>query len=168
MSGKRRWNNVIHSRVHTGAGAAALGGSGAVRAPAEPVRADPVALRAPELLLDEPSNGLDPRGIGEMRALPRQFAAQGTTVVLSSHLLGEVEAVCTRVGVLSAGRLVLDEDLDALRAPTGLVRLRTLDPAAAVGAHGSCTATAIWSWCARTTRPRSTPGWSRPGWRCTS
>jgi ABC-type multidrug transport system ATPase subunit len=91
-------------------------------------------LRRPELLLlDEPTNGLDPRGIGEMRTLLRHFAANGTTVVLSSHLLSEVEALCTRVGVMSAGRLVLTEDLDALRAPTGLVQVRTPDPAAAVG-----------------------------------
>jgi ABC-2 type transport system ATP-binding protein len=91
-------------------------------------------LRRPELLLlDEPTNGLDPRGIGEIRALLREFAAQGTTVVLSSHLLSEVEALCTRVGVLSAGRLVLVEDLDALRAPTGLVQVRTPNPKAAVG-----------------------------------
>jgi ABC-2 type transport system ATP-binding protein len=91
-------------------------------------------LRRPELLLlDEPTNGLDPRGIGEMRELLQHFAAEGTTVVLSSHLLSEVEALCTRVGVMSAGRLVLTEDLDALRAPTGLVQVRTPDPAGAVG-----------------------------------
>jgi len=91
-------------------------------------------LRKPELLLlDEPTNGLEPRGIGEMRALLRHFAAQGTTVVLSSHLLSEVEALCSRVGVMSAGRLVLTADLDTLRSPTGLVQVRTPDPAAAVG-----------------------------------
>jgi ABC-2 type transport system ATP-binding protein len=91
-------------------------------------------LRKPELLLlDEPTNGLDPRGIGEMRALLRHFAAHGTTVVLSSHLLVEVEALCSRVGVMSAGRLVLTEDLDVLRAPTGLIQVRTPDPAGAVG-----------------------------------
>ena len=91
-------------------------------------------LRKPELLLlDEPTNGLDPRGIGEMRVLLQQFAEHGTTVVLSSHLLSEVEALCTRVGVMSAGRLVLADDLDALRAPTGLVQVRTPNPAAAVG-----------------------------------
>jgi ABC-2 type transport system ATP-binding protein len=91
-------------------------------------------LRKPELLLlDEPTNGLDPRGIGEMRALLRHFAAQGTTVVLSSHLLSEVEALCSQVGVMSAGRLVLTADLESLRAPTGLVQVRTPDPAAAVG-----------------------------------
>ena len=91
-------------------------------------------LRPPELLLlDEPTNGLDPRGIGEMRTLLRHFAANGTTVVLSSHQLAEVEAFCTRVGVMSAGRLVLTEDLDVLRAPTGLIQVRTPDPDAAVG-----------------------------------
>jgi len=91
-------------------------------------------LRDPELLLlDEPTNGLDPRGIGEIRELLRALNATGTTVVLSSHLLGEVEALCTRVGVLDAGRLVLTEDLDALRAPTGRVLVRTPDPAAVAG-----------------------------------
>ena len=90
-------------------------------------------LRGPELLLlDEPTNGLDPRGITEIRALLTALNEAGTTVVLSSHLLGEVEALCHRVGVMDAGRLVLDQDLAALRAPTGRVLLRTPDPAAAV------------------------------------
>jgi ABC-2 type transport system ATP-binding protein len=91
-------------------------------------------LSSPELLLlDEPTNGLDPRGIGEMRELLIALNEGGTTVVLSSHLLTEVEALCTRVGVMDAGRLVLTEDLDALRVPTGRVLLRTPDPAAVVG-----------------------------------
>ena len=90
-------------------------------------------LRGPELLLlDEPTNGLDPRGIGEIRTLLTTLNEAGTTVVLSSHLLGEVDALCHRVGVMDAGRLVLDEDLATLRAPTGHVRLCTPDPAAAV------------------------------------
>jgi ABC-2 type transport system ATP-binding protein len=92
-------------------------------------------LRAPELLLlDEPTNGLDPRGIGEIRELLVGLNEGGTTVVLSSHLLGEVDALCHRVGVMDAGRLVLESDLDALRAPTGHVLVRTPDPAAAVSA----------------------------------
>ena len=86
-------------------------------------------LRTPPLLvLDEPTNGLDPRGIGEIRDLLTALNARGTTVVLSSHLLTEVEALCTRVGVMDAGRLVLSEDMDVLRAPTGRVRVRTPDP----------------------------------------
>ena len=90
-------------------------------------------LREPELLLlDEPTNGLDPRGIGEIRTLLTALNDAGTTVVLSSHLLGEVDALCHRVGVMDAGRLVLDEDLTTLRAPTGRVLLRTPDPAAVV------------------------------------
>jgi ABC-2 type transport system ATP-binding protein len=90
-------------------------------------------LRGPELLvLDEPTNGLDPRGIGEIRELLTELNEAGTTVVLSSHLLTEVDALCHRVGVMDAGRLVLDEDLAALRAPTGRVLLWTPDPAAAV------------------------------------
>ncbi|HZG91727.1 MAG TPA: ABC transporter ATP-binding protein [Pseudonocardia sp.] len=91
-------------------------------------------LRGPELLLlDEPTNGLDPRGIGEVRELLVELNRAGTTVVLSSHLLTEVEALCTRVGVLDRGRLVLADELAALRTPTGRVLVRTPDPAAVVG-----------------------------------
>jgi ABC-2 type transport system ATP-binding protein len=64
-------------------------------------------LRRPALLLlDEPANGLDPAGIRELRELLRRLGGQGTTVVLSSHLLGEVERVCDRVAVIDRGRLV--------------------------------------------------------------
>ncbi len=91
-------------------------------------------LRGPELLLlDEPTNGLDPRGIGEIRDLLAELNAGGTTVVLSSHLLVEVEALCTDVGVMDSGKLVLSAELAALRAPTGRVLVRTPDPAAIVG-----------------------------------
>lgn len=86
-------------------------------------------LRKPRLLiLDEPTNGLDPRGIREVRELLTEVNAQGTTVFLSSHLLTEVEALCTRVGVMDRGRLVIQEDLAALRGPTGRVALTTSDP----------------------------------------
>ena len=91
-------------------------------------------LRTPELLiLDEPTNGLDPRGIQEIRALMLDLNAAGTTVFLSSHLLAEVEQLCRRVGVVDRGRLVLQDTLAALRAPTGSVVVRTPDPEWAVG-----------------------------------
>jgi ABC-type multidrug transport system ATPase subunit len=77
-------------------------------------------LRGPRLLvLDEPTNGLDPRGIREVRDLLTELNEAGTTVFLSSHQLAEVELLCTRVGVIDRGRLVLQDDLDALRGPTG-------------------------------------------------
>ncbi len=92
-------------------------------------------LRRPDLLiLDEPTNGLDPRGIQEIRALLLDLnASAGTTIFLSSHLLAEVEQLCRRVGVLDRGRLVLQDSLAALRAPTGSVVVRTPDPEWAVG-----------------------------------
>jgi ABC-2 type transport system ATP-binding protein len=91
-------------------------------------------LRRPELLiLDEPTNGLDPQGIHEIRDLLLGLNASGTTIFLSSHLLAEVELMCRRVGVVDRGRLVLQESLASLRAPTGRVVLRTPDPEWAVG-----------------------------------
>ena len=90
-------------------------------------------LRRPRLLvLDEPTNGLDPQGIHEVRDLLLELNRTGTTVFLSSHLLAEVEALCTRVGVLQQGRLVVQDDLAALQAPTGRVLVRTADPDLAV------------------------------------
>ena len=83
-------------------------------------------LRRPRLLvLDEPTNGLDPSGIREIRELLLALNREGTTVFLSSHLLSEVEALCTRIGVLDRGRLVLQDDLQVFQAPTGLVEVRT-------------------------------------------
>jgi ABC-2 type transport system ATP-binding protein len=64
-------------------------------------------LKSPELLiLDEPANGLDPAGIREMRDLMRGLAAGGTTVVLSSHILAEVQQICDSVTIVSRGRRV--------------------------------------------------------------
>ncbi|HEV7648700.1 MAG TPA: ABC transporter ATP-binding protein [Actinophytocola sp.] len=88
-------------------------------------------LRKPVLLiLDEPTNGLDPRGIREIRDLLTRLNENGTTVFLSSHLLSEVEQLCTRVGIVDRGELVLQDDLMNLRAPTGHVLVRTPDAAA--------------------------------------
>ena len=85
-------------------------------------------MRRPRLLiLDEPGNGLDPRGIRDLRELIIGLNEAGVTVFLSSHLLAEVEQLCTRVGVLDAGRLVLQDDLAVLRAPTGRVLVDTPD-----------------------------------------
>jgi ABC-2 type transport system ATP-binding protein len=86
-------------------------------------------LRRPELLvLDEPTNGLDPQGIHEIRDLLLALNRTGTTVFLSSHLLAEVEQLCTRVGVLDRGHLVLQDDLATLTAPTGATVVETPDP----------------------------------------
>jgi ABC-2 type transport system ATP-binding protein len=90
-------------------------------------------LRRPRLLiLDEPTNGLDPRGILEIRELLLRLNRAGTTIFLSSHLLSEVDELCDRVGIVDSGRLVLQDDLAAVRAPTGLIVLETPDPADAV------------------------------------
>ncbi len=83
------------------------------------------------LVLDEPTNGLDPQGTREVRALVRSFAADGTTVFVSSHLLAEVEQLCTHVGVMSGGRLVAQGTLDELRRSGGPVRVEVQTPDAA-------------------------------------
>ena len=86
-------------------------------------------LRSPRLLvLDEPTNGLDPQGIRDIRALLLELNRAGTTVFVSSHLLAEIEQMCTRVGVLHRGRLVLQDHLDDLQRATGRVLLVTSQP----------------------------------------
>jgi ABC-type multidrug transport system ATPase subunit len=91
-------------------------------------------LKDPELLiLDEPTNGLDPAGMAEMREFIRSLAAGGRTVLLSSHLMGEIEQVSDRVGVIRAGALVAEGTVDELRGHAGLrVRAEPLDAAARV------------------------------------
>jgi ABC-2 type transport system ATP-binding protein len=85
-------------------------------------------LRAPRLLvLDEPANGLDPQGIREIRDLLVRLNEAGTTVFLSSHQLAEVEQLCTRVGVIDRGRLVLQAELSTLQSATGRVIVRSPD-----------------------------------------
>jgi ABC-type multidrug transport system ATPase subunit len=84
------------------------------------------------LVLDEPTNGLDPQGTREVRALVRSLAGEGTTVFVSSHLLAEVEHMCTHAAIMSAGRLVAQGTLDELRAGETRVRVRTPDAADAM------------------------------------
>jgi ABC-2 type transport system ATP-binding protein len=67
------------------------------------------------IILDEPTNGLDPQGTREVRALIREIATDGVTVLVSSHLLAEVEQICSHVGVMRTGRLVFQGSLDELR-----------------------------------------------------
>jgi ABC-type multidrug transport system ATPase subunit len=90
-------------------------------------------LRQRELLvLDEPTNGLDPQGTREVRHLLREATAAGATVFVSSHLLSEIEQICTDVGVMSRGRLVFQGSLPELRAAAGVrVRVETSRPEAA-------------------------------------
>jgi ABC-type multidrug transport system ATPase subunit len=89
-------------------------------------------LRAPRLLvLDEPTNGLDPHGMREVRDLLAELVKGGTTVFLSSHLLAEVELVCTRAAIVDRGRLVAQDRVDALLGPTGRVLVTTPDVGAA-------------------------------------
>jgi ABC-2 type transport system ATP-binding protein len=78
-------------------------------------------LKDPELLvLDEPTNGLDPAGVVHMRELIASFAAEGRTVLLSSHALGEVDQICDRVGILADGRLVAQGSVAEIRGEGAL------------------------------------------------
>jgi ABC-2 type transport system ATP-binding protein len=88
-------------------------------------------LKDPDLLiLDEPTNGLDPQGMAEMRKLIKDIGQGDRTVLLSSHLLGEVEQICDRVGVISGGRLVTQSTVQELIGETGvLVRAEPVDQA---------------------------------------
>ena len=86
-------------------------------------------VRAPKLLLlDEPATGLDPAGMRDMRLLIRRLADEGMTVLLSSHLLAEVEELCDRVAILRSGKMVYEGTIDALARGAGTVyRLATTD-----------------------------------------
>jgi ABC-2 type transport system ATP-binding protein len=78
-------------------------------------------LKDPRLVvLDEPTNGLDPAGMADMRLLVRRLGAAGCTVLLSSHLMTEVQELCDRVGVIAAGRLVAESTVAELRGEPGL------------------------------------------------
>ena len=88
-------------------------------------------LRDPRLLLlDEPTTGLDPAGMRDMRQMVRRLATEGMTVLLSSHLLAEVEELCNRVAIVRSGRIVYEGVLEELkRSAGGGYGLRTTDPA---------------------------------------
>src|SRR5256885_7335945 len=93
-------------------------------------RATAAALRRRPrlLLLDDPATGLDPAGMRDMRELIRRLADGGMTVVLSSHLLAEVEEVCNRVAIIRRGEIVYEGSLAELRRAAGVAyRLRTTD-----------------------------------------
>ena len=90
-------------------------------------------LGDPELLfLDEPTNGMDPAGMAEIRELIRSLGTEDRTVFLSSHLLNEVEQVCDSVVILSKGKLIAQGSVAELLKGRGQIRLRTTDNAQAV------------------------------------
>ncbi|MGE5226544.1 MAG: ABC transporter ATP-binding protein [Planctomycetaceae bacterium] len=101
-------------------------------------------LGEPELLvLDEPTNGLDPSGMREMRELLRGLADRGTTIFISSHLLAEVEAMCDRVGVMARGALVAEGPPGTLRGAASGVRIEVDDGPAATRAIAALSGVAL-------------------------
>ena len=97
-------------------------------------------LKQPDLLiLDEPTNGLDPAGIREIRETIRSLGESGVTVLLSSHILAEVQQVCTSATIIGNGRLLASGTVDDLLGTSSLHRVVTPDPeraAAVLGAAG--------------------------------
>jgi len=93
-------------------------------------------MRSPRLLiLDEPTNGLDPAGIRDMRALVRRLAAGGITILLSSHNMLEVEEICRHVAIMRRGRIAFDGSMDDLRARADDVQYRLVTSDDAVAAE---------------------------------
>ncbi|MEM7085476.1 MAG: ATP-binding cassette domain-containing protein [Bacteroidota bacterium] len=85
-------------------------------------------LNDPEILiLDEPTNGLDPQGIHQIREIIKRIATQGTTILLASHLLDEVEKVCTHVVILRKGVSLYSGSVDAMNASHGFITLESDD-----------------------------------------
>lgn len=85
-------------------------------------------LNDPEILiLDEPTNGLDPQGIHQIREIIKTIAAKGTTILLASHLLDEVEKVCTHVVILRKGEKLYSGRVDSLKTSFGFFELKTSD-----------------------------------------
>ncbi|MBK8470448.1 MAG: ATP-binding cassette domain-containing protein [Actinomycetales bacterium] len=95
------------------------------------------------LVLDEPTNGLDPQGTREVRSLIASLGADGATVLVSSHLLSEVEQICTHLGVMREGRLVAQGPLAELRGGASLAVLHTTDSQAAARVLAELGATAV-------------------------
>ncbi|RTY92415.1 ABC transporter ATP-binding protein [Flavobacterium sp. GT3R68] len=88
-------------------------------------------LNDPEILiLDEPTNGLDPQGIHQIRDIIRLIASQGTTILLASHLLDEVEKVCSHVLVLRKGEILYSGPVDGMSSNEGFFELQSDDIAA--------------------------------------
>ena len=101
-------------------------------------------LKDPRLVvLDEPTNGLDPAGMADMRLLVRRLGAAGCTVLLSSHLMAEVQELCDRVGVMAAGRLVAESTVAELRGEPVLRLVATPLQAAATRARSLLGAAAV-------------------------
>jgi ABC-2 type transport system ATP-binding protein len=96
-------------------------------------------LREPKLLLlDEPATGLDPAGMRDMRLLIKRLAGQGMTVLLSSHLLNEVEDVCNRLAIVRSGQIVYEGEIATLKRGAGTVyRLETTDDDRALAVCGA-------------------------------
>jgi len=85
-------------------------------------------LNDPEILiLDEPTNGLDPQGIHQIRDIIKLIASQGTTILLASHLLDEVEKVCTHVLVLRKGEVLYSGSVDSMSSNEGFFELQSDD-----------------------------------------
>lgn len=90
-------------------------------------------LHEPELLiLDEPTNGMDPMGMHEIRNLLSDLADQGVTVFLSSHLLHEIEQICDRVAILKKGKVIAEGEVSALRGESEVVKVRVPSPPEAI------------------------------------
>jgi len=85
-------------------------------------------LNDPEILiLDEPTNGLDPQGIHQIREIIRKIAGMGTTILLASHLLDEVEKVCSHVVIIRKGTMLYSGPVDEMNASHGFFELKTAD-----------------------------------------
>ena len=100
------------------------------------------------LVLDEPTNGLDPQGTREVRTLVRDLAADGTTVLISSHLLAEIEQIATHVGIMSLGRLLKQGPLSEVLAGTStLVQVTSAEAEAAAASlrRYGLTVTEVWN-----------------------